>query len=146
MQISGSLIKFNISCTYWVSFAMARASSSVLKVDTAKTGPNTSSVQICMWRCTFERTVGSRKYPFVKCCKEDRQKPTIWENNYDHSNNRMHRNCKSWLHVELMKKIRNAEGKWNAHVWSFSATNKGSSLFLCHSHELLHLFILIKQK
>lgn len=44
------------------------ASSSVLKVDTAKTGPKTSSVQICMWGFTFASTVGARKYPFFKCC------------------------------------------------------------------------------
>jgi len=45
-----------------------------------------------------------------------------------------------------MEKTRNAEGKRSTHVWSFAATNKGGSLFLGHFHELLHLFILIKQR
>lgn len=43
------------------------ASSSVLNVLTARTGPKTSSLHICMEVFTSEMMVGSTKYPFFKC-------------------------------------------------------------------------------
>ena len=47
--------------TYWVSFAYSRASSSVLNILTQRTGPKTSSLQICMEVITSVIIVGSTK-------------------------------------------------------------------------------------
>lgn len=54
--------------TYWVSFANSMASSSELNVLTLRTGPKTSSLQICIVVVTSLMMVGSMKYPFFKCC------------------------------------------------------------------------------
>lgn len=49
------------------SFAIATASSSVRKVATASTGPNTSVRQRLWSRVTPVTTVGAMKYPFSRC-------------------------------------------------------------------------------
>lgn len=45
------------------------ASSSEPNVFTQRTGPKTSSLQICMEVVTLLMMVGSMKNPFFKCCK-----------------------------------------------------------------------------
>lgn len=54
--------------THTVSFARSIASSSVLNVFTQRTGPNTSSLQICIEVVTSVMTVGSTKNPLFRCC------------------------------------------------------------------------------
>ena len=54
--------------THSVSFASSMASFSVVNVLTHKTGPNTSSLQICMEVLTSVMMVGSMKNPFLICC------------------------------------------------------------------------------
>lgn len=58
---------------YCVSFASSRASSSVEKVLTHKTGPKTSSFQICMEVVTSVMIAGSTKKPFFRCCNINKQ-------------------------------------------------------------------------
>lgn len=55
--------------TYRVSFANSMASSSVENALTHKTGPKTSSLQICIDVAMSVMTVGSTKNPFFRCCQ-----------------------------------------------------------------------------